>query len=232
MSCTRVSAKVMSLLILASSFGQAESLILKQGFDEMDVETAGLVTDDGGSWRDFRKTDTAPQISDQEFFAESGGASGKSVKLTRGEATTMDFWLIGSWETTLESGRARISFRVLRDNSESGLSVHFGNAEKALGVNTIAVSIGNRLGGEKLMVMNSEGSWEKAGANPTVGTWAQITVDIDFTAMTYTVLLDGVPAAETIPFKTTGPLQRISFLPAAPVGNVSFIDNVEVTTLD
>lgn len=222
----------MSLLIMAAGLGQAESLILKQGFDELVVETAGLVTDESGSWRDFRKTETAPQISDQEFFTESGAASGKSVKLTRGEATTMDFWLVGSWETTLESGKVRISFRILRDNSESGLSVHFGNAEKALGVNTIAVSIGNRLGGEKLMVMNSEGAWQAAGPNAEVGTWAQITVEIDFTSMTYTVLLNGVPAGEAIPFKTTGPLQRISFLPAAPVGNVSFIDDVEVATLD
>lgn len=220
------------LLALASSVGQAESLILKQSFNDLDPDVAGIVMDNGGSWREFRKAEAAPQISDQEYFTESGESSGKSVKLTRGEAVTMDFWLIGAWETTMESGRVRVSFRVLRDNSESGMSVHFGNAEKAIGVNTVGVSIGNRLSGEKLMVMNNEGGWQAAGANPTVGTWAQITFEIDFSAMTYTVFLDGAPAVEAIPFKMSGPMQKISFLPAAPVGNVSYIDDVEVTALD
>ena len=228
----RVSAIVGGVLALATSVGQAESLILKQGFNDFDSDVAGVVLDDRGSWREFRKTETSPQISDQEYFSESGESSGKSVKLTRGEAVTMDFWLIGAWETTMESGRARVSFRVLRDSSESGMSVHFGNAEKAIGINTVGVSIGNRSGGEKLMVMNSEGGWQSAGANPAVGTWAQITFEIDFSAMTYTVILDGVPAVEAIPFKMTGPMQKISFLPAAPVGNVSYIDDVEVTALD
>lgn len=219
-------------LALAASVGQAESLILKQSFNDLDSDAAGIVMDDRGSWREFRKTETAPQISDQEYFTESGESSGKSVKLTRGEAVTMDFWLIGAWETTMESGRVRVSFRILRDSSESGMSVHFGNAEKAIGVNTVGVSIGNRLGGEKLMVMNNEGGWQSAGTNPAVGTWAQITLEIDFSTMTYTVLLDGAPAAEAIPFKMSEPMQKISFLPAAPVGNVSYIDDVEVIALD
>jgi hypothetical protein len=232
MRLARISVLAGSLLALGAGCGLAESLILKESFNDLDPEVAGVVVGEGASWREFRKTETAPQISDQEFFSDSGEASGKSVRLTRADAVTMDFWLIGAWETTLESGRARVSFRILRDNSESGMSVHFGDAQKAIGVNTIGVSIGNRIGGEKLMVMNSDGAWQDAGANPTVGTWAQIALEIDFTAMTYTVLLDGVPAAEAVPFKMTGPMQRISFLPAAPVGNVSYIDDVEVTALD
>ena len=220
---------------MAMAAAPAETVVLKQSFNDFDLEAAGVVgiaTEEGGSWHELRKTETAPQISDQEYFSADGDSAGKSIKLTRDGTATMDFWLIGSWGTTLESGKVRVSFRVLRDSGDSGLSVHFGNAEKNLGVNTVAVSIGNRPGGEVLKVMNADGAWQDAGTNPSVGTWAQITFEIDFSAMTYTVLMDGAPAAENVPFTMNGPLLKLSFLPAAPDGNVTFIDDVEVVALD
>lgn len=222
-------------LAVAMVAAQAETVVLKQSFNDFDVEASGIIgvaTEEGGAWQELRKTDTAPQVSDQEYFSAEGESSGKSIKVTRDGSGTMDFWLIGSWGTTLETGKARVSFRILRDSGDSGMSVHFGNAEKALGVNTIGVAIGNRLGGETLKVMNAEGAWQDAGTNAAVGTWTQITFDIDLSALTYTVLLDGAPAAENVPFTMSGPLFRISFLPAVPDGNIIYVDDVEVVALD
>jgi hypothetical protein len=222
-------------LAVALAGGQAEDVILKQGFDGFDLDAAavaGEATDEGGAWRDLRKTETSPQISDQEYFSAQGEPAGKSIKLTRDNTITMDFWLIGNWNAPLDSGKVRVSFRLLRDSPESGLSVHFGDAEKNLGANTVAVSIGNRLGGEVLRVMDAEGGWQNAGANPAVGTWAQITFEIDFSAMTYSVSLDGEPAAEDVPFTMNNPAMKLSFLPGAPEGNVTYIDDVEVVARD
>jgi hypothetical protein len=223
------------LLALAFAGAHAETVVLRQDFESFDpaiVGVAGVDTDEGGSWREFRKTETAPQISDQEFHSETSASTGKSVRITRDNSITTDFWLIGTWGTTLDTGRVRISFRVLRDSADSGFSVHFGNAEKNAGVNTIAAVIGNRQSGEVLKAMNAEGAWQDAGAGPEVGSWARISFDIDFSAMTYSVSLNDVVAAENIPFKMNGPLLKIAFLPAAPDGNISFIDDVEVVALD
>jgi hypothetical protein len=223
------------IFALALVAAQAESVILKQGFNDFDLEAAGVVGDaaeEGGAWGDLHKTATAPRISEEEFYAANGESKGKSIVLTRDNTVTMDFWLVGSWSAPLDSGKVRVSFRIFRDSADSSLSVHFGDAAKNIGANTVAVSIGNRMGGEVLRVMDAEGVWQGAGTNPAVGNWAQITLDIDFAALTYSVLLDGEVAVEKVPFVMSNPAVKLSFLPGAPEGNVTYIDDVAIVAID
>lgn len=218
--------------------GQAETVVLKQGFDEFPAElvgTEGSEQGEGGAWKEFGKRESSPRASDLEFFPGPQGAAGKSIRIIRDDAAveTPDFWLTGSWGEPLDSGKVRVSFRFLRDSADSGFSLHLGTEEKNAGVNTIAVSIGNRTSSlEKLGIMTSNAAWQITDRLLPVGTWTQIVLEIDFPAATYSVTVDGEPVGEPIPFAREGPLRRISFLPTHPDANVSYIDDVEVVVLD
>jgi len=218
--------------------GLAETVIIRQSFDDFAPDAAGTVgveKDEGGAWKDFGKRESSPKATDQEFAQGKDGSKGRSIRIIRDDAAvqTPDFWLLGSWLDPVDTGKARISFRVLRDSPDSGFSFHIGNAEKNAGVNTIALSIGNHSTSlEKLGVMTADGKWETTQTPLPVGSWMQIALDIDFSASTYTVSVDGLPVGEAIPFERDGALRRISFLPTHPNGNVSYIDDVEVVALD
>lgn len=226
------------VVLFCSSIAVASDDILKETFDEFALDAVGIIGSEaeaGGAWRDFGKRDSSPKASDQEFFAGPGATSGKSVRIIRDDSaiTTMDFWLTGVWSAPLDSGKVRVSFRVLRDSAESCFSVHLGTAEKLLNVNTIAVSVGGQsTSGEKLQVMNSDGAWKRTGTQIEVGTWSLITMIVDLSAETYSVAVNDSPVEESIPFTRAGALRSISFLPAYPDGNVSYIDDVEVVQLD
>lgn len=236
--------RLISLASLAFVFslslpsGLAEIVVLRQNFDGFSADlvgTEGSEQDEGGAWKEFGKRDSSPKASDQEFFPAKEGSKGKSIRIIRDNAAveTPDFWLTGSWGDPLETGKLRISFRFLRDSSDSGFSVHLGSAEKNANVNTIALSIGNRSTSlEKLGVMKSDGAWQTTQVPLAVGTWTQVALEIDLSAATYTVSVDGEPVGEVIPFERDGALRRISFLPTHPDANVSYIDDVEVVALD
>lgn len=224
------------LFCIAHSF--ASDTILKESFDEFAVDSVGTVgseAEPGGAWRDFGKRDSSPKASDQEFFAAPGAKSGKSVRIIRDDSVigTPYFWLTGAWSSPLDSGKLRISFRVLRDSAESCFSVHLGTAEKTANTNTIAVAVGGRsTSGEKLQVMKSDGEWQRTGTQIEAGTWSLVSITIDLAAETYSVSVNESPVEEGMPFTRTGALRSISFLPAYPDGNVSYIDDVEVVQLD
>lgn len=226
------------LLTFVSPEAWSENVVLQQNFDDLDKEeipVAGSESDLGGAWRDFGKRETSPQLTNQEFFKAEGVTTGNSIKITRDENQigTTDFWLMGSWLAPLEFGKLRVSFRVLRDSPDSGFSVHLGTAEKFLGDNSIAVAVGNRsTSSEKLQVMKSDGKWQTAEVPIFVGEWTQITLDVNFEASTYLVSIDDLPIGEPISFVKTGGIQKISFLPTAPDGNVSYIDDVKILEVD
>jgi len=229
---------VLAAVAFIAPAAQAENVVLKQGFEDFsagDVGKVGNEQDEGGAWKEFGKVESSPKVSDQEYFAGTGVKAGKSIRIIRDDSlvATSDFWLIGSWAAPLDSGKLRISFRVLRDSPESCFSVHLGTAEKNAAVNTIAVSVGGKsTSGEKLQIMSSDGPWQMTDVQIPVGTWTQVEMSIDLVAETYLVSLDGSPASEAIPFKREGALRKISFLPAYPDANVSYIDDVEVAELN
>lgn len=232
-----VLAAGMGLLLVSSV--RAENVVLRQSFDGFAVDEVGTVgseQDEGGAWKEFGKIESSPKATDQEKYTAQSGGAGKSVRIIRDDTMiqTPDFWLMGSWNVPLETGKLRIGFRVLRDSPDSGFSVHLGTEEKTAGQNTIAVSVGSRgTSGEKLMVMTDDGKWLTTTRVVPVGSWAQVVFDIDLSGGTYSVSLDGEPVVtDPMPFKRDGSLRRISFLPAAPNGNVSFIDDVEVLEVD
>jgi hypothetical protein len=225
-----------AMVLSFSAFG--ESLIIRQDFEGFDTKgegTLGAEDSEGASWKTFGMRDSSPQVSDQEFFSANGGSPGKSIRIIRDDSAVMtpDFWLIGSWADPLDSGKLRVSFRFLRDSPDSGFSVHLGTEEKNSNVNTVAVSVGNRSNSlEKLGVMKIDGSWETTEVMLEVGVWTQVVLEIDFSAATYVVSVDGTPVGEAIPFEMNGALRRVSFLPTHPDANVSYIDDVEVVALD
>ncbi len=235
---TKIAGTVTCLLILVSAEARPENAVLQQNFDTLnrqEIPIAGSESDPGGAWKDFGKGESSPQITDQEFYKAEGVTSGSSVKITRNDALTetTDFWLTGAWVGPLEFGKLRISFRVLRDSPDSGFSVHMGSAEKFLGDNTIAVAIGNRSTSlEKLQVMKTDGKWQTTESLIHVGEWTKVTMDVDFEAGTYVVSINDLAVTEPIPFIKANGLRKISFLPTAPDGNVSFIDDVEIVELD
>jgi len=235
---TRYLLPVLAAAALSAPVAQAENVVLRQDFDSFaadDVGKVGNEQDDGGAWKEFGKLESSPKVNSEEFFAAPGTNTGKSIRIIRDDSLvlTADFWLTGAWAAPLDAGKLRISFRVLRDSPESCFSVHLGTAEKNAGVNTIAVSVGGRsTSGEKVQVMKNDGEWETTGVQILAGSWTQVTMTMDLVAETYAVSVDGSPAAEAIPFKREGALRKISFLPAYPDANVSYIDDVEVAELD
>lgn len=226
------------MLAISSSTATAEKVILRQGFEKFDEDSIGPVglefDKNGGSWRDFGMKAGSPKVTIKEFYTTNKATKGKSVAIIRGtEVGTTDFWLMGQWSPDIDQGKIRISFSTLRDTDESGFGIYLGNKEKFLGSNTIALGVSNVTSyGDKLTIMDQEGAWEAVPLLVLVGTWTRIVLEVDFTAKTYTVSVAGVGLGRTIPFESKTPICQISFISGHPPGNLSYIDDVEIISLD
>jgi hypothetical protein len=226
------------MLAISSSSAIGEKVILRQGFEKFDensIGTVGLEFDkDAGSWRDFGKSEGSPKVTIKEFHTTNKATKGKSVAIIRGtEVGTTDFWLMGQWSPDIDKGKIRISFSTLRDTDQSGFGIYLGNKEKFLGSNTIALGVSNVTSyGDKLTIMDQKGAWEAVPLLVLVGTWTRIVLEVDFIAKTYTVSVAGVGLGRAIPFESKTPICQISFIPGHPPGNLSYIDDVEIISLD
>jgi hypothetical protein len=140
---------------------------------------------------------------------------------------------MGEWSPDIDKGKIRISFSTLRDTDQSGFGIYLGNKEKFLGSNTIALGVSNVTSyGDKLTIMDQKGAWEAVPLLVLVGTWTRIVLEVDFAAKTYTVSVAGVGLGRAIPFESKTPICQISFIPGHPPGNLSYIDDVEIISLD
>ncbi len=226
------------MLALSAGSAMGEKVILRQGFEKFDehsLGTAGPEFDkDGGAWFDFGKKEGSPKVTVKEFYTTNKATTGKSVAIIRGTETgTTDFWLMGRWAPDIDKGKIRIAFSTLRDTDQSGFSIFLGNKEKLIGENTIALGVSNVTSyGEKLTVMDQKGAWEPVPLLVLVGTWTRIVIDVDFTARTYTVSVNGASLGRAIPFESKTPICQIAFIPIHPPGNLSYIDDVEIISLD